>query len=156
MKSLFSVMDVIEFDLHSDRSDPICRVSQNRLLENFRKIAWLLRHEIAAINPPCLSASNSEKKALDYLIDNLVLSQLSDEPNSGEQQMARKIAHHLDVDSDEEEDPPEPVETEEVITTEADLPDAPIGLIFVRDIGGQNHHARWHHHKYHNPPHQAP
>ena len=104
MKSLFSVMDVIEFDLHSDRSDPICRVSQNRLLENFRKIAWLLRHEIAAINPPCLSASNSEKKALDYLIDNLVLSQLSDEPNSGEQQMARRIAHHLDVDSDEEED----------------------------------------------------
>jgi hypothetical protein len=94
-------MDVIEFDLHSDIGN---RVSQNRLLENYRKIAWLLRHEIAAINPPCLSASNSEKKALDYLIDNLVLSQLSDEPNSGEQQMARRIAHHLDVDSDEEED----------------------------------------------------
>nr|CAH0102832.1 unnamed protein product [Daphnia galeata] len=101
MKSLFSVMDVIEFDLHSDIGN---RVSQNRLLENYRKIAWLLRHEIAAINPPCLSASNSEKKALDYLIDNLVLSQLSDEPNSGEQQMARRIAHHLNVDSDEEED----------------------------------------------------
>ncbi|EFX89967.1 hypothetical protein DAPPUDRAFT_299839 [Daphnia pulex] len=100
MKSLFSVMDLMEFDLHSDT----CRVSQNRLLENFRKIASLLRHEIDFINPPCLSASASEKKALDYLIDSLVLSQQSDEPNSGEQLMAKRIAYNLDVDSEDEED----------------------------------------------------
>lgn len=93
-------MDVMEFDLHSDT----CRVSQNRLLENFRKIASLLRHEIDFINPPCLSASASEKKALDYLIDNLVLSQQSDEPNSGDQLMAKRIAYNLDVESEDEED----------------------------------------------------
>lgn len=92
-------MHLMEVDLHSDT----CRVSQADLLENYRKMAGLLRHEIDFIIPPCSSASVIEKQVLDYLIDNQVVSQQSDEPNSDEQQMAQRIAYHLDVDSDDEE-----------------------------------------------------
>ncbi|KAK4022407.1 hypothetical protein OUZ56_007876 [Daphnia magna] len=99
MKSLFSVMHLMQVDLHSDT----CRVSQTALLENYRKMVGILRYEIDFITPPCLPASVVEKQVLDYLIDNQVLSQQSDEPNSSEQQMAKRIAHHLDVDSDEDE-----------------------------------------------------
>ncbi|XP_057380979.1 uncharacterized protein LOC130703565 [Daphnia carinata] len=99
MKSLFSVMHLMEVDLHSDT----CRVSQTALLENYRKMVGILRYEIDFITPPCVPASVVEKQVLDYLIDNQVLSQQSDEPNSSEQQMAKRIAYYLDVDSDEDE-----------------------------------------------------
>lgn len=92
-------MHLMQVDLHSDT----CRVSQTALLENYRKMVGILRYEIDFITPPCLPASVVEKQVLDYLIDNQVLSQQSDEPNSSEQQMAKRIAYHLDVDSDEDE-----------------------------------------------------
>ncbi len=64
----------------------------------------ILRHEIEFISPPCLEASSIEKKTLDLLICNCVVSLQSDEPNSDEQQKAKKIALHLDLELEEEDE----------------------------------------------------
>lgn len=87
-----------------DSHQSTCRVSQKRLLENYRMMTGILHHEIEFIHPPCLEASSIEKKTLDVLLCNCVVSLQSDEPNSDEQQKAKKIALHLDLELEEEDE----------------------------------------------------
>lgn len=100
VKSLFAAMDFLGIDLHSSTF----KLDQNRLLENYRTIIKILRYEIDFINPPCLDASVIEKKALDSLLNNCVVSEQSDEATSDEQQKAKKIADHLDLELEDEYD----------------------------------------------------
>lgn len=93
-------MDLMGIDSHSDT----IKLDKNRFLENYRTIAKVLRYEIDFIDPPCLDSSDIEKRALDSLLYNCIVSEQSDETNSDEQQMAKKIAYNLDIDLEEDYD----------------------------------------------------
>ena len=100
MHSLFLLVDFLEVDAHLDT----CRINQNQLLENYRIMADILRHEIDFLNPPCLESTAIEKKGLEYLVSNCVISMQSDEAQSEEQQKAKKIALHMDLEFEEEDE----------------------------------------------------
>lgn len=89
-----------EIDSHSTT----VKLSRNRLMENFRQITGLLRYEWEPMYPPCVDISVLGNDALELLFSNCVLSQQSDDSNSHEQQMAKKIANNLDIDFEEEDD----------------------------------------------------
>lgn len=100
MKSLLTTINFIEMDPHMDTY----QVNQAHLLEKYRLIARILRYEIEFLHPPCMEPSLIEKNALESLMDSCVLSQKSDEPSSEEHQIAKKIALHMDLDLEDEDE----------------------------------------------------
>lgn len=80
------------------------RISRNQLMDNFRQISQLLRYETEAIYPPCAKISDIENWTLHSLLTSCVLSEKSDEQDSHEHIMAKKIATALDIDFEDEDD----------------------------------------------------
>lgn len=97
-KSLFTLLE--ENVAHSETQ----QINKNSIFEKFRILTRILQNDIKYLQPPCLNAGSIESKTYDYFLLNGILSESSDEVLTVESRIAKNIARHLDIDSDEEED----------------------------------------------------
>jgi len=81
-----------------------CKISQKAVLEMFREMAKILRYDLEYVHPPCMKFSTIEEMPIDRLARHSVASLQSSETNSEEQQKALRIARHLDIDYEDEDD----------------------------------------------------